>query len=79
MFQALGHGVLSLLVSVIRQLVVLLPAGFVLSRVFGLEAVWWAFPIAELASVALCSLFLRRVYQKEILPMRDRRNAPRGN
>ena len=78
-FQALGHGVLSLLVSVIRQLVVLLPAGFVLSRVFGLEAVWWAFPIAELASVALCSLFLRRVYQKEILPMRDGRNAPRGN
>ena len=78
-FQALGHGVLSLLVSVIRQLVVLLPAGFVLSRMFGLEAVWWAFPIAELASVALCSLFLRRVYQKEILPMRDGRNAPRGN
>lgn len=70
-FQALGHGVLSLLVSVIRQLVVLLPASFVLSRQFGLRAVWWGFPIAEVASVTLCVLFLRLVYQREILPMKQ--------
>lgn len=68
-FQALGHGVLSLVVSVVRQLVVLLPAAFVLSRLRGLEAVWWAFPIAELFSVTLCILFLRRVYRREIAGM----------
>ena len=70
-FQALGHGVLSLTVSVVRQLLVLLPVAFLLSRISGLEAVWWAFPIAELFSLTLSSVFLRRVYHKEILPMRQ--------
>jgi len=68
-FQALGHGVLSLVVSVVRQLVVLLPAAFVLSRIRGLDTVWWSFPIAELFAVTLCALFLRRVYRKEIKGM----------
>ena len=65
-FQALGHGVLSLIVSVVRQLVVLLPVAFLLSKIHGLDTVWWAFPVAELFSVALCAMFLRRVYQQEI-------------
>ena len=68
-FQALGHGVLSLIVSVVRQLVVLLPVAFLLSRLYGLEAVWWAFPAAELFSCGLCVLFLRRVYNREIRSM----------
>jgi len=68
-FQALGHGVFSLTVSVVRQLVVLLPAAFLLSRLDGLRAVWWAFPIAELFSLALSSFFLFRVYRREIAPM----------
>ena len=51
---------------------VLLPVAFLLSRLFDLQAVWWAFPIAELASVTLCILFLRRVYRKEILPLKTR-------
>ena len=66
-FQALGHGVLSLVVSVVRQLVVLLPVAFLLSRLHGLEAVWWAFPVAELVAGFMCALFLRRVYYKEIV------------
>ena len=69
-FQALGHGVLSLAVSVIRQLVVLLPVAFVLSRVRGLDAVWWAFPIAELFAVTLSALFLRRVFRREVEPLK---------
>ena len=68
-FQALGHGVLSLVVSVVRQLVVLLPVAFILSRVGELSLVWWAFPIAELFAVILCILFLRRVYLREIKPL----------
>ena len=68
-FQALGHGVLSLTVSIVRQLVVLLPTAFALSRLGELDAVWWAFPFAELFSTALSALFLYRVYQKEVAPM----------
>lgn len=68
-FQALGHGVLSLVVSVVRQLMILLPVAFLLSRIGGLAVVWWAFPIAELLSVGLSALFLRRVYRKEIHPL----------
>lgn len=67
--QALGHGLLSLFVSVVRQLVILLPCAFILSRLGGLEATWWAFPIAEIASVALSALFLRHIYHKEIAPL----------
>lgn len=68
-FQALGHGVLSLLVSVLRQLVVLLPVAFLLSKVGGLSAIWWSFPIAEVASGLSSALFLRHVYKKEIKPL----------
>ena len=65
-FQALNHGVLSLAASVVRQLAVLLPAAFILSRTLGLGAVWWAFPIAELFSAAMCGIFMRRVYRRDI-------------
>ena len=69
-FQALDHGILSLTSSLVRQLIVLLPAAFLLSRLFELEQVWLAFPIAELFSCALCIAFMRRVYRRDILPMR---------
>lgn len=69
-FQALGHGVLSLIISLVRQLVVLLPAAWLLSLSGSLSAVWWSYPIAELFSFALCILFLRYVYRREIDPMR---------
>ena len=67
MFQALGNGVLSLIVSVGRQLVVLLPAAYFLSKTGNLNHVWWAFPIAELASVVLCTLCFKYIYKKEVL------------
>jgi len=70
MFQALGHGLLSLFVSLVRQLVVLLPVAWLLSLSGRLELVWWAFPIAELFSVAMCGAFHVHVYKKEIVPLR---------
>ena len=70
-FQALGNGVLSMIMSIGRQLVVLLPAAYLLSLTGNVTAVWWAFPIAELFSLTLSALFLKRVYRKEILPMRE--------
>ena len=68
-FQALGRGVLSLYVSIGRQLVVLVPAAWLLSRLGRLELVWWAFPIAEAVSLLLCLLFLAKVNRTIIRPM----------
>ncbi|MGM9973212.1 MAG: MATE family efflux transporter [Clostridiaceae bacterium] len=68
-FQALGNGILSLFVSVGRQLIVLLPSAYLLARLGDVNLVWWAFPIAEIASVTLCSLFLIHTYRKVILKL----------
>jgi len=63
-FQAVGKGVYSLLMSLCRQLVVLVPAAWILSRIGGATAVWWCFPIAEAASLALCLYLFARVDRK---------------
>ncbi len=68
-FQSLGHGVLSLIISLVRQLIVLLPAAWLLSLTGRLELVWWAFPIAEACSVILSAVFLMYAHRKEIKPM----------
>lgn len=68
-FQALGHGVLSLDVSVLRQLVLILPTAYILAKIGGLSAVWWAFPFAEVFSAVVCFIFLKHVYKKEINPL----------
>ena len=70
-FQALGHGILSLEVSVIRQLLVILPAAYLLSKAIGVTGVWWSIPTAEIVSVTFCTLFLKRVFVKEIHPLRS--------
>ena len=70
MFQALGHGMMSLYMSVVRQLVVLLPAAFILSKVGGLNSVWIAFPVAEISSVILATVFLSKIYKQKIQPMK---------
>lgn len=61
-FQALGNGVYSMVVSIARQLVVLLPAAYLLARLGNVNYVWWAFPIAELMSLVLSAYFLFRIY-----------------
>lgn len=68
-FQALGNGIYSLLVSFARQLVVLLPAAFLLSLTGDVNAVWWSFPIAEVASLTCSLLFLRRINRKILAPL----------
>lgn len=68
-FQALGHGVMSMTVSIIRQLVVLIPVAWLLSLSGRLELVWWAFPIAECFSLVLSSFFLARIYRTVIKPL----------
>ena len=70
-FQALGNGVYSLIVSVARQLVVLLPCAWILAECFGLNAVWLSFPAAELISVLLCTLLFRRIDRLKLAPLEN--------
>ncbi|GHV74304.1 MATE family efflux transporter [Spirochaetia bacterium] len=65
-FQALGHGMKSLIVSFTRQIIVLLPVAWLMSLTGSLTAVWWAFPIAEIASLVLCLVFMKQVYDTQI-------------
>lgn len=59
-FQGLGKSVYSLVLSVIRQLVILLPAAYLLSLTGELTAVWFSFPLAELAALAVTCFYLNR-------------------
>ncbi len=68
-FQALGHGFFSLVVSVLRQLVVLLPSAYLLSKI-SLNSVWFSFPLSEFASLVVCTVFLRYVYKNDINPLK---------
>ena len=65
-FQALGKSVYSMFVSLSRQLVVLLPAAYILSGFGNVNLVWLAFPIAELMSLVMTLIFITRVYRKII-------------
>ena len=66
MFQATARGMNSLIVSVCRQLVVILPAAWLLGQQFGLNAVWYAFPIAEIAAFFISYILLWREYRSEL-------------
>ncbi len=68
LFQAVGHGVSSLIISVLRQLVVLLPAAFLLAQI-GLQPIWYALPIAEGFSLLASILLFVRMYRKTIKTM----------
>ena len=68
-FQALGNGVYSLIVSVARQLVVILPVAYLFAKLFGLSMVWWSIPIAEIVSLTLSAVLLKRIYRLKVDPM----------
>lgn len=66
LFQGTGHGVYSLLCSVIRQLIGILPLAFILIRIGGVTLSWASFPLAELLGLAYSALMLQRLYKNEI-------------
>ena len=68
-FQALGNGVFSLIVSMCRQLAVLLPAAWLLAQTGSVNNVWWAFLIAEVVSLLLSLAFFARINKTIIAPM----------
>lgn len=73
-FQALGKGTFSLIISLIRQLIVILPLSYLLSRVMGMKGVWIAFPIAEIVAGILTIIYLRKLYKNEIMKRNIKRH-----
>lgn len=71
-FQALGSAVYSMIISIARQLIVLLPAAYLLSLAGNVNYVWWAFPIAEVVSLCLTTFFLIRINRKVISHIGER-------
>lgn len=68
-FQAVGKGSYSLLMSFCRQMAVLLPAAWILSLIDGLNAIWWSFPIAEVVSLTICLLLYRKCDREMLKPL----------
>jgi putative MATE family efflux protein len=65
-FQAMGHGMYSLIISLARQLVGIIPLAFIFSSMFGLYGIWWAFPASELIGTIASGIVLYIIYVKEI-------------
>lgn len=73
-FQALGKGTFSLIISLIRQLIIILPLSYLLSRIMGMKGVWVAFPIAEIVAGILTIIYLRKLYKNEIMKRNIKRH-----
>ena len=77
-FQAVGNGVLSMILSITRQVGVLLPVAYVFAHTIGLDGVWWAFPISEVVSFIVCLTMYRYVnnkYFKNLSPVHEQGQA----
>lgn len=69
-FQALGHGFSSLFISLLRQLIVLLPVAYLLARFVGqVTVIWYAFPIAEVFSLIASILLFVQIYRGVLLSL----------
>lgn len=68
-FQALGNGIYSLIVSIARQLVCILPLAYFFARAFGLKMVWFSVPIAEILAMILTTILFRKIYVEKIRPL----------
>ena len=69
-FPAMGNGGYAAITALCRQLIVLLPVAYLMSLTGEVNAVWWAFPIAEVISVTINLLLYRRIYVKKIRPLK---------
>lgn len=70
-FQALGNGMYSLIISVARQLLIILPVAYIFAEIFGLHMVWWSIPIAEIVSLFLSALLFGRIKRLKIHPLSE--------
>ncbi len=70
-FQGTGHGFLSLWSSLIRQLIGVLPLAYVLGRLYGLNAVWWSFPLAEILGTTYLIIAFVWLYKRDISKLEE--------
>ncbi len=71
-YQATGVGIASMVISISRQLLVLIPAAWILGRLFGLDAVWYSFIIAEIVSILISIGFFVWIYKTRIQNLKKR-------
>lgn len=68
-FQATGHGIYALISSILRQLVLILPLAYLLAYTLGLDAVWWAYVIADVGATGVSLYLLRKLWRNEIISL----------
>ena len=71
-FQALGKSVYSMNISLVRQLVVIIPAAYIFAKIGGVNMVWWAFPLAEIVGTSMSAMYTRRIRRTIISKMTPR-------
>jgi Na+-driven multidrug efflux pump len=69
-YQALGNGIYSLIITLMRVAVVLLPALYIFVRIFTLNQIWWAFVLAEGFSAVTGAFLLHRIYTRRVAPIK---------
>lgn len=67
LFQAVGRGTDSLVISLLRQLVVLIPVAYIFAELFGLVGIWWSFPVAEIVSAAVAAVLYGKFHKHSIV------------
>ena len=68
-FQALGRGIQSMLISIFRQLLIVLPLAYALSKTGNLNLVWWSFPVSDVLALIFAGYLLLRTYRQVIQPL----------
>ncbi|QUH29282.1 MATE family efflux transporter [Vallitalea guaymasensis] len=66
-FQGMGKAYISMIVSILRQLVVLLPGAFILGKLFGLDGVWVSFVLAEIVGIVVVLVSIKKIYEEQLL------------
>lgn len=68
-FQGTGIGMYTMIISILRQLGILVPAAYIMSKLFGIGGVWWAFSVSDIIGLALSITFYLRIYRMKIKPL----------
>jgi putative MATE family efflux protein len=75
-YQALGNGLYSLIITLMRVVIVLIPVLYIFSKIFELNQVWWAFVLAEAFSAMVGAFLLKRIYQEKVKPLQAVEREP---
>jgi Na+-driven multidrug efflux pump len=68
-YQALGNGLYSLIITLMRVVVILIPVLYLFAKIFQLNQVWWAFVLAEGFSAIVGAFLLKRIYHEKVTPL----------